>query len=378
MKTNFTPEQQRSFGVSQLTWRILAINILALGALVAGLLFVSNYRQNLIQNEIAAMTIQAEMFAAALAEASSEEKGSQKKYLKKDVAIQIVRRLAKATGTHARLISKNGKLLIDSAHILGSSGTVQVEDLPPPINEAELIDSLLIHLDKILRLLLGDHQSSNNTFVFSKSGQDSKETKLAMAGEYSHIVRTNKLGQLTLMVAMPVQHYKEVLGVIALEKGGVERTNAVFEVRLEILMIFCVALLVTILLSIYLAGTIARPIQRMAAAADMVRRGIHRQHQIPNLKHRADEIGQLSTSLREMTEALWNRMDAIERFAADVSHEIKNPLTSLRSAVETATLIKDQDRQKRLMSIILDDIERLDRLISDISDASRLDSVLSR
>ena len=133
----------------------------------------------------------------------------------------------------------------------------------------------------------------------------------------------------------------------------------------------------TVLLSFYLAGTIARPIRRLAAAAERAR-GRGARVEIPDFTGRGDEIGELSGSLREMTDALWQRMSAIESFAADVAHEIKNPLTSLRSAVETATRIEDPEKQRRLMAIIQDDVERLDRLITDISDASRLDAELCR
>jgi two-component system sensor histidine kinase ChvG len=154
---------------------------------------------------------------------------------------------------------------------------------------------------------------------------------------------------------------------------------AIRDLRLKVLAIFALALVVTTLLSFYLAGTITHPIHRLAAAAERVRRGHGREsQQIPNFASRGDEIGDLSGALREMTDALHERMDATERFAADVSHEIKNPLTSLRSAVETAARLKDPEQQKQLMGIVLEDVQRLDRLITDISNASRLDSELSR
>jgi two-component system sensor histidine kinase ChvG len=142
--------------------------------------------------------------------------------------------------------------------------------------------------------------------------------------------------------------------------------------------LFAVALGLTVLLSIYLAGTIARPVRRLAAAADRVRRGHGREVSIPDFTNRGDEIGDLSGALREMTATLWLRMDAIEHFAADVAHEIKNPLTSLRSAVETAARVADAEKQRRLLAVIVEDVKRLDRLITDISDASRLDAELSR
>ena len=135
--------------------------------------------------------------------------------------------------------------------------------------------------------------------------------------------------------------------------------------------------IITVLLSLYLAGTIIRPVQRLARAAEDVRTGGRRRGEIPNLGARGDEIGDLSMALRDMTEALRDRVDAIERFAADVAHEIKNPLTSLRSAVETAARIEDPAQRAKLMAIILDDVQRVDRLISDISDASRLDAELT-
>jgi two-component system sensor histidine kinase ChvG len=180
-----------------------------------------------------------------------------------------------------------------------------------------------------------------------------------------------------LSVAIPVQRYKQVLGALMLSTGSTEIEEEVRTVRFELLRIFGVALLVTVLLSLYLAGTIARPIRRLAAAAERGR-GRRARVEIPDFTRRGDEIGELSGALREMTDALWQRMSAIERFAADVAHEIKNPLSSLKSAVETAVRIEEPATQRRLMAIILDDVERLDRLITDISDASRLDAELSR
>ena len=180
-----------------------------------------------------------------------------------------------------------------------------------------------------------------------------------------------------LSVAIPIQRYKQVLGAVMLSTGSGEIEEELRTVRLELLRIFGVALLVTVLLSFYLAGTIARPIRRLAAAAERAR-GRRARVEIPDFTRRGDEIGDLSGSLREMTDALWQRMSAIESFAADVAHEIKNPLSSLRSAVETAARIEDPANQRRLMAIILDDVERLDRLITDISDASRLDAELGR
>jgi two-component system sensor histidine kinase ChvG len=183
---------------------------------------------------------------------------------------------------------------------------------------------------------------------------------------------------MTVSVAVPVQRYKRVLAALTLSKDTRRIDEAVFQVRLDILKVFGIALLITVLLSVYLAGTIARPLARLAEAADHVRRGLARQYSLPDMGRRHDEIGALGGALKDMTEALWQRMDAIEGFAADVAHEIKNPLTSLRSAVETWVRIDDPAQQRKLVSIIQNDIERLDRLITDISNASRVDAEMSR
>ena len=199
-----------------------------------------------------------------------------------------------------------------------------------------------------------------------------------MSGESRGMVRLDRAGHLMLTMAVPVQRYRKVLGALMLSKDGGEIDALVQDRRSDILIVFALAIGFTVLLSFYLAGTLARPIRRLAEAADRVRHGKGREFEIPDFTGRGDEIGDLSGALREMTMALRSRLDAIEGFAADVAHEIKNPLTSLRSAVETVSRVEDPEQQKKLMSIILDDVERLDRLISDISDASRLDAELSR
>lgn len=371
------PARKPASGAS-ITRRILAVNVFALAVLVVGLLFVGQYRQGLIDSEITALTTQAEMFAAALGESAVGGTDGQSQYLRKDNAGQIIRRLAAATHTHAQLISKDGKVLTDSAQLAGPGGAVKVEELPPPPEDDTFTRSLLNSFDRFLRELLRDEERLDRSVQSDAPPGQLPETKSAMSGEDSHAVRLGDDDVLSINVAVPVQRYKQVLGALMLSKDTRNIDEAVFQVRLDIFKVFGIALLVTVLLSIYLAGTIARPLHNLAAAADHIRQGLSRQYKIPDLGNRSDEIGHLGGALRDMTEALWLRMDAIERFAADVSHEIKNPLTSLRSAVETAARVDDPDQQKKLMTIILDDIQRLDRLITDISDASRLDAELSR
>jgi two-component system sensor histidine kinase ChvG len=192
------------------------------------------------------------------------------------------------------------------------------------------------------------------------------------------MVRINDRGDVIVSVAVPVQRFRAVRGALMLSTQGADIDDMVEAERLAILKVFLIAAAVMVVLSILLAGTIAEPVRRLADAAESVRRRIRTRVEIPDFTRRRDEIGHLSGTLRGMTSALYSRIEAIESFAADVSHELKNPLTSLRSAVETLPLAKTETSRERLLDIIQHDVKRLDRLISDISDASRLDAELQR
>src|SRR5947199_6884568 len=148
--------------------------------------------------------------------------------------------------------------------------------------------------------------------------------------------------------------------------------------RLAIFKVFLVAASVMVVLSMLLASTIAGPVRRLADGAERVRRRIRTRVEIPDFTRRRDEIGELSGALRDMTNALYTRIEAIESFAADVAHELRNPLTSLRSAVETLPVAKSDQSRQRLLAVIEHDVKRLARLMSDTSDASRLDAELQR
>jgi len=176
-----------------------------------------------------------------------------------------------------------------------------------------------------------------------------------------------------------VERDRHTVGIILLTREAREVDASLFTVRISILALFGLALALTVLLSWYLSLTIARPMLRLARAAADMREGKGRVGSVPpGLLDRRDEVGALAAALSETASALWERMDAIERFAADVAHEIKNPLSSIRSAIETLLRIEDPEKQRRLLAIIAEDVRRLDRLISDISDASRIDAELSR
>ncbi|MDA0997085.1 MAG: stimulus-sensing domain-containing protein [Proteobacteria bacterium] len=364
--------------VSPLTWRILTVNLIALGVLVAGILYLGEYRRNLIAAELDALRVQADMFAAALGEGAVISETPSNQFMVSEIANQITRRLAATTGARARLFRADGVMIVDSRRLAGPGGTVQIEILSPPTTDADPLGRLLKLYDRATRQAGGeDALPLYHENALQRAG-DYSESNAALAGESVVAARQTKNGKIVLSAAVPVQRYKQVLGALMLSRDGDKIEEALLDVRLDILKVFGLAALLTILMSLYLAGTIARPILRLAHAAERIRLDRGRTEKMPDYAHRNDEIGDLANSLNAMTEALGLRLDAIERFAADVAHEIKNPLTSLRSAVETAARIDDPARRDKLTAIILDDVARLDRLISDISTASRLDAELNR
>ncbi len=376
--TDLRPRNGRRWTVSPLTRRILAVNVLALALLAGGFLYLGKYQASLIGQQIEALKTQGEVFAAALGEGAVLDSVDEGEVLLPDLARQMMRRLVEPTRTRARLFDIKGDIIADSRILRGPGDAVQVHELEPPEREG----AVLRIADQIYDWILNIVPRHRSYSVYLESAfpraEDYAEVVRALRGETGSAIRSDpQTGGLVFSVAIPIQRYKQVLGAVMLSTGSAEIEEELRTVRLELLRIFGVALLVTVLLSFYLAGTIARPIRRLAAAAERAR-GRRARVEIPDFTRRGDEIGDLSRSLREMTDALWQRMSAIESFAADVAHEIKNPLSSLRSAVETAVRIDDAANQRRLMAIILNDVQRLDRLITDISDASRLDAELGR
>jgi len=361
--------------VSPLTRRILAVNVLALALLGIGVLYLGEYQDSLVTANLDSLKTQAEIFAAALGEGAVEQQRASFK-LDPQLAREMMRRLVEPTKTRARLFDEHGKLVADTDVLGGESGMVQVTQLPAPAPSffERVTDAIYGSVIGVFPWQRGFPRYVEPTTDNADSFPDAQH---ALAGDVGSSVRTRHLG-LILTVAVPVQHYRKVLGAVQLSMGSRDIENAIRSVRVEFVKVFAFALGVTVLLSIYLAGTIARPIRRLAAAAESVRRRPTREAAIPDLTGRGDEIGDLSGALREMTAALWQRVGAIERFAADVAHEIKNPLTSLKSAIETACRLNDREKERKLLALVLEDVMRLDRLISDISDASRLDADLAR
>lgn len=369
-----------------LTLRILAVNLIAPVVLVVGLLYLGQYRDSLIAAELKTLTLQAQLFAGAMAEGAVRpvQKGKPLFFAKPEeiemlipeLSRRMLRRLGETMETRTRLFSETGTLIGDSEQLAVRIKSVrEVETVPDG-----LFGNIQSWGERMLEAM--PMQSDLPLYPATVSDQigDYPDAAAAIGDKHVHASAwEDKNGRIVLTAAAPVQKIRQVIGIVLLSRDGKDIQAAIDQMRFDVLTVFLGALSITIFLSMYLAGVIGRPLRKLARAAEAVRMGHGRQIDIPDLTHRDDEIGELSAALRDMTRALWDRMDTIERFAADVSHEIKNPLTSLRSAVETAAVVKDRPEDlARLLGIMQHDVTRLNRLISDISNASRLDAELSR
>ena len=364
---------------SPLTRRILLLNIVPVALLTLGAVYLSDYEDELIDAELASLLVQGEMVAAGIGEVAVVGGEATVNRMDADAARQLLTRLVRPTGVRARLFSETGDLLGDS-DFLSELGRIHSSPLPPPETSAIAAIPLGDRIsDWIARQLSRADRFPEYVERSAPTIRDYPEAGSALRGFNASAVRIAGDGRLILSAAVPVQRYKQVLGALILTRDNRAIAASLRQIRYDMLTIAAAALGITVLLSLYLAGTITQPIVRLARAADEVRLARESRPEIPDLGKRGDEIGDLNDALRSMTDALWQRINTIESFAADVAHELKNPLTSLRSAIEMAARPDlDAERRAKLMAIVMDDINRLNRLISDISDASRLDAELMR
>lgn len=374
--------------VSPLLRRILLVNALPLALLVVALLYLDQYQNGLLEAQVTALREQARVFAGALGESAVRTTDPDNPKLIPGVAASLLRRLTEPTpDAQAKLYAPDGTVLADSRLREGPSGTITTEPLPPPLDHGPIVRVIGAVYDWVLALLPHMAPAPMVDVTPNAGGPDwqpdvKEELRLGSAGnsrETAPYIRRTRDNRLLVTVAVPVERDKHTVGIISLTREAREVDQSLFTVRMSILALFGLALALTVLLSWYLSLTIARPILRLAEAAADMQEGHGRSGSVPvPLLRRRDEVGALASALADSAEALWARMDATERFAADVAHEIKNPLSSIRSAIETLRRIDDVGRQRQLLGIIGDDVVRLDRLISDVSDASRLDAEMSR
>jgi two-component system sensor histidine kinase ChvG len=384
---------------SSLTRRIVVLNLGGLVVLVIGFLLLDQFRADLIEARVQSLTTQADIIAAAVSASATGDTDSitidPDKLLQlapgesvspspsDDDAMQFsinpalvgpfLHRLVTPTHTRARIYDSDGRLLLDSRSF-SARGAVVRSDLPDAAEHRGFVDRIV----GLLRSFFLTSTTPRAEDPWATNGKTMPEVDGALQGKTQSLVRVNHAGETVVSVGVPIQHMMATRGALLLSTQGGDIDRVITAARLAQLRFFLVLAVVMLVLSLSLANTIAEPVRRLADAAERVRRGIRSRQQIPDFTARSDEIGHLSRALRDMTQALYNRLDAIESFAADVAHELKNPLTSLRSALETLPRVNAGHSRDRLIAVMQHDVRRLDRLISDISDASRLDAELAR
>ena len=384
---------------SSLTRRIVVLNLGGLVVLVAGFLLLDQFRAGIIEARVQSLTIQADIIAAAISASAAGDTDSIT--IDPDKLLQLapgesvapsqsdedatqfsinpalvgpfLHRLVTPTRTRARIYDSDGRLLLDSRSF-SARGAVLRSDLPDASDRRGFLD----WVGARLRSFFQPSARPRSEDPWATNGKTMPEVASALQGNARSIVRLNYEGETIVSVGVPIERMMATRGALQLSTQGGDIDRVIASERWAQLRFFLVLAVVMLVLSLSLANTIAEPVRRLAEAAERVRRGIRSRQQIPDFTARSDEIGHLSRALREMTQALYNRLDAIESFAADVAHELKNPLTSLRSALETLPRVKVGHSRDRLIAVMQHDVRRLDRLISDISDASRLDAELAR
>jgi two-component system, OmpR family, sensor histidine kinase ChvG len=384
---------------SSLARRIIVLNLAGLAVLVFGILFLNQWRTGLIEARVQSLRVQGEIIAAAIAGSATVDSDVIQVDPDRLLDVQgnspvsplsffdptlefpinpervapLLRNLVTPTRTRARIYDQQGLLILDSTNLY-ARGEVLRQISKPADNQGFF---LFDWWNTLMDWLPGDDYPQYQE-LGADEGTKYPEVAAALTGQSTAIVRVDSKHQLVVSVAVPVQRLRATVGVLLLSTTPGDIDQIATSERWGILRIALAAAAVTIILSLLLAGTIAGPLRRLAGAAEKVQSTITSRAEIPDFSDRSDEVGHLSRALRSMTSALYGRIEGIERFAADVAHELKNPLTSLRSAVETLPRAKRAEDRERLNEIIQHDVRRLDRLISDISNASRLDAELAR
>ena len=364
--------------ISPLLLRLLTLNILALFFILGGLISIDRYQQTLQENEFKKLEDEGRILSQAIGRTILPTEDLRYQVIITREAQETITYLLSQSRVRIRLFSYQGNLLADSERSVGFQTRVTSVELPS-LQEKNIIRIFFEKIYSYISLLLV--KTSKLTFYQENTlqhAEDYEEVLTALYGEETRFLRQLENGKKMFSVAIPVQSYKKISGAIMLTLDSTNIENKLKDFRFELFKIFFLALFLTVCVSIYLSANIVRPIRKLAIATRNINPSDGRKISVPQFSDRKDEISELSISIREMLNSIWNRMDAIENFAADVAHEIKNPLTSLKSAVEVASNTRNKKQLNKLSKIINQDIQRLDRLVTDISNASRLDAELSR
>lgn len=353
--------------LSRLTYRIMGINIIAVLILVIGIFYLDEYRQTITNAEMELLSTETQLYASLIENAARNPN-----QLAGPNLLKLVKSLAEQKPQRIRVFDSKGRLRSDSGVQHARFLPLEREWDSPLGRTAEQLFATFIDIVSI-HFRLPDYPDT-----LDSRAQNLPDAKEAMSGALSLSAWKALDGGLLLSSAAPLRIDGKSSGVVLVTRTDTSVEQTFARMRLDILRLFFLALIITVTFSLYLSGAVGHPLRRLAYAAERVRLGKSQIVDVPDLIARADEIGELAQALHTMTAELNARIDSIDRFAADVSHELKNPLTSLRSAFETLPKIKNESDQARLLSVIDHDLERMERLITDIARASRLDAEMNR
>lgn len=362
----------RAFAGTRIARIIFISNFAGLALLVLGVLLLTEMRAGLTQAQLANLRTQGELIANLLIETGTVQ-GDPYPYISEPAVREVLRRLLPPiaegarpgdSGPRVRVFAEDGRVIADTDVIYDRLEEMQLPEVGAEEGFSERIGRAASRVE-YLRLT-----PWRATITLEE------ETERALAGEIARGERLNENGERVVSVTLPIRRVQAVLGTVTLESADVERI--LVAERASMIPFVIGAGIVVLLSSGLLTFFIARPVRRLAEAADRLRVTGATRLALPDVSKRKDEIGALAKSLEAMTGALADRIDANERFAADVSHEIKNPLASIRSAIDSARAIPDPERQGEMLAIVAQDVKRLDRLITDIARASRIEAETAR
>lgn len=342
-------------GNVSLTTRILAVNVFALALLAGGFFYLDSYRSRILDSRSAQASREARLIAAAMTASAPDHRAA--------LALQ----LARDTGTRVRLFKPDGSLAGDTR----AMGLRNVQLIDPTTQDWQ--QQVARFLDAMIDTVVNAPRAP--LYRERRGGSEWPDVRTARATQTAPATVWRAPDRTPVITAAAALGDGEVVMTTA---NARDITQTVRSERFRLSVVLGIVSLVSIFLSLFLARTIVRPLRRLARAAVRVRLGRAREVVVPRLPSRRDEIGSLARALSDMSQALRARIDATEAFAADVAHEMKNPLASMRSALEGLGSVRDLDLRERLLAILRDDVHRLDRLITDIAEASRLDAQLSR
>ncbi len=369
--------QARFRGRSPLARKVITFNLLTLGVLVLGVLYLNQYQDGLLAMRERAMMTEGNLIVAAIEERTAADASDEEV---RAAALDVIASVAGRTPNRIWIYAANQRFLGSARSLLQDSVALDLSAEEPQWSNAftSILGELWARIDR----LYDQRTASPDTAVSSALANPVAREAIDSGGSVARQL-TSAGGQTVLTVGMPLEYQGIIRGALTLTTPPGEIDELVRGQREQVLQVFALAIVCSVLLSLVLSSTIVRPLRDLAEAAQESGTRTRRKHderrvEIPDLTARPDEIGFLSGALQAMTNALYDRIEANEMFAADVAHEIKNPLTSLRSAVETMPYAKEEKDRQRLLEVIKHDVDRLNRLVTDISNASRLDSELVR